>query len=439
MSTDSPVSSPRPSQPTRRRWLAWGAAGAAGLGLGWAARPSDVGAPHDAYFSRLSRALRAEGVHQPTLVIDRERLHANARQVRAHLDARLALRLVNKSLPSLSLLDELAERMDTTRQMVFNLPYLRLMAQHRPDHDLLLGKPLPVAAAAEWLKGPAALGPQATQRVQWLIDTPTRLAQYRDLARAQRTPLRINLEIDVGLRRGGVADEATLREMIQLMHDEPWLRWSGLMGYDAHTQKIPDVAGSRARAHEHVLSTYRARLATLHTAGLPQQDEVLTLNTGGSPTYRLHRADGPANEVALGSALVKPSDFDTEALADLQPAAWIATPVLKVQPFRTPEGVEVLGALAQTWDRNQRTAHHLHGGHWLAHPISPAGLQASGLIGPSSNQQLFLGSGRQALQPDELVFFRPTQSEAVLQQFGDIAVVEGDRVTTWWPVFPARA
>jgi D-serine deaminase-like pyridoxal phosphate-dependent protein len=275
--------------------------------------------------------------------------------------------------------------------------------------------------------------------VQWLIDTPTRLAQYRDLARAQRTPLRINIEIDVGLRRGGVADDVTLREMIQLMQHEPWLRWSGLMGYDAHTQKIPDVAGSRARAHEYVLSTYRARLAALLATQLPQQDEALTLNTGGSSTYRLHRADGPANDVALGSALVKPSDFDIEALADLQPAAWIATPVLKVQAFRTPQGVGALGTLAQAWDRNQRTAHHLHGGHWLARPVSPAGLQASGLIGPSSNQQLFLGSGRQALQPDELVFFRPTQSEAVLQQFGDIAVVEGDRVTAWWPVFPARA
>ena len=140
----------------------------------------------------------------------------------------------------------------------------------------------------------------------------------------------------------------------------------------------------------------------------------------------------------MGSALVKPSDFDAPLLADLQPAAWIATPVLKVQGFRAPDGVEALGQLAQSWDPNQRTAHFIHGGHWLAHPESPEGLQASPLIGPSSNQQLFLGSGRQGLQPDDLIFFRPTQSEAVLQQFGDIAVVEGDRVVAMWPVFPAR-
>ena len=242
----------------------------------------------------------------------------------------------------------------------------------------------------------------------------------------------------MGLHRGGVPDEATLQQVIALLREEPLLRWSGLMGYDAHTEKIPDIAGSRARAHQHVLQTYRARLQAMQGSGLTPPGAPLTLNTGGSPTYRLHRAGGPANEVAVGSAFVKPTDFDTPLLADLQAAAWIATPVLKVQGFLAPNGVEPLGELAQRWDPNQRTAHFIHGGHWLARPESPAGLQASGLIGPSSNQQLFLGSGRQGLQPDDPVFFRPTQSEAVLQQFGDIAVVEGDRVVAMWPVFPAR-
>ena len=110
-------------------------------------------------------------------------------------------------------------------------------------------------------------------------------------------------------------------------------------------------------------------------------------------------------------------------LTDLVPAAWIATPVLKVGPFQAPDGVGALGAALRAWDPNQQVAHFIHGGQWLARPESPAGLQASGLIGVSSNQQLLLGSGRQRLRPDDFVFWRPTQSEAVLQQFGDIAVM----------------
>lgn len=420
----------------RRRWLGLAAlaGGAAAIGL----RPAETGAPHDAFFTRLGKALREAGLSQPTLVIDRERLHANAKQVRANLDPGLALRLVNKSLPSLPLLDEVARLTGTQRQMVFNLPYLRLLAEQRPGSDVLLGKPFPVAAAAQLLAQPPRSAFDVSKQVQWLVDSPARLAQYRDLARAQRLPLRINLEIDVGLHRGGVPDAATLQQVIALLREEPLLRWSGLMGYDAHTEKIPDIAGTRANARAHVLTTYGEHLKALQASGLMNADGPLTLNTGGSPTYRLHRAGGPANEVAVGSAFVKPTDFDTPLLADLHSAAWIATPVLKVQGFLAPNGVEPLGLAAQLWDRNQRKAHFIHGGHWLAFPESPAGLQASGLIGPSSNQQLFLGSGRQGLQPDDLVFFRPTQSEAVLQQFGDIAVVEGDRVVAMWPVFPAR-
>lgn len=420
----------------RRQWL--GLAALAGAGAAFALRPAETGAPHNAFFTRLTKALRHAGLSQPTLVIDRERLHANAKRVRANLEPGLALRLVNKSLPSLPLLDELAQLTGTQRQMVFNLPYLQMLAEQRPQSDVLLGKPFPVAAAAQMLGQLPRSGFDASQQVQWLIDSPARLAQYRDLARGLRRPLRINLEIDVGLHRGGVPDEATLQQVIALLREEPLLRWSGLMGYDAHTEKIPDIAGSRARAHQHVLQTYRARLQAMQGSGLTPPGAPLTLNTGGSPTYRLHRAGAPANEVAVGSAFVKPTDFDTPLLADLQAATWIATPVLKVQGFLAPNGVEPLGELAQRWDPNQRTAHFIHGGHWLARPESPAGLQASGLIGPSSNQQLFLGSGRQGLQPDDLVFLRPTQSEAVLQQFGDIAVVEGDRVVAMWPVFPAR-
>ena len=262
---------------------------------------------------------------------------------------------------------------------------------------------------------------------------------YRDLARARRQVLRINLEIDVGLHRGGLPDDASLREVIGLLQGEPWLQWSGLMGYDAHTEKIPDLGGLRTAARAQVQQRYRACLDAMQASPLARDPARLTLNTGGSPTYRLHQAGGAANEVALGSALVKPSDFDTPLLADLQPAVWIATPVLKVAPWRAPDGVGALGTLLRGWDPNQRVAHFIHGGHWLAQPDSPAGLQASALIGASSNQQLYVGSGRQGLQPDDLVFFRPTQSEAVLQQFGDMAVVEGERVVAMWPVFPARA
>ncbi len=415
--------------------LGAGLVGAAALAL----HPRQRGAPHAPYFAQASKALREAGISTPCMMIDRDRLAANAAQVQRNINSRMNLRLVAKSLPCLGLLDDLIGKMGTQKLMVFNLPYLQQLAAQRPALDLLLGKPMPVAAAATFYDHLPATGFRPERQLQWLVDSPQRLAQYRDLARQRKLTLQINVEIDVGLHRGGVASGAMLEQMLAIFRSEPLLHWSGMMGYDAHIAKIPDLPGVRAGALEHAIAVYRdyatAAVAALHGGSAPS---TLVFNAGGSPTYRLHDGSQTANELALGSALVKPSDFDLADLQDLLPAAFIATPVLKAQErFMMPSGVEWLGSLARTWDVNQDRAYFIYGGNWLADPVSPSGLAASGLYGTSSNQQLVLGSGAQQLQMDDFIFFRPRQSESVLQQFGDIVVMESGRITQRWPVMPA--
>ena len=77
----------------------------------------------------------------------------------------------------------------------------------------------------------------------------------------------------------------------------------------------------------------------------------------------------------------------------------------------------------------------------LADPVSPPGLALSGIYGQSSNQELYLGSGSVSLLPDDFVFFRPRQSEAVFLQFCDIAVYNAEKgvIEANWPVFPVSA
>ncbi|SHH12177.1 alanine racemase [Massilia sp. CF038] len=422
----------------RRTMVAALGAGLVGAGA-LALHPGQRGAPHAPYFARMAAALRAAGIATPTMVIDRDALHNNAAQVTRNIAGRMQLRLVAKSLPCLPLLDDLAASMRTDRLMVFNLPYLQQLAEQRPAFDLLLGKPLPVAAAAAFYQNLKTATFNPSTKLQWLIDGPQRLAQYRDLARQRHQAMRVNIELDVGLHRGGVADSSALQQMLAIFKSEPLLEWSGMMGYDAHIAKLPDLPGVRSGAFEHATSVYRDWTATathaLHAGATPAD---LTLNAGGSPTYRLHDGSKTPNEVALGSALVKPTDFDLDSLHDLAPAAFIATPVIKAPPeFLMPNGVEWLGSLARMWDANQRRVYFIYGGNWLANPVSPEGLAPSGLYGPSSNQQAMLGSGAQNLQMDDFIFFRPRQSESVLQQFGDIVVMEAGRITQRWPVLPA--
>ena len=43
------------------------------------------------------------------------------------------------------------------------------------------------------------------------------------------------------------------------------------------------------------------------------------------------------------------------------------------------------------------------------------------------------------LQVDDWIFLRPTQSEFVFLQFGDIAVYDRGRIVDNWPVFTMQA
>lgn len=429
------MAEPSPSADRNRRWtrraaLASGVVIAAGAGVVLASRKPDRGGAHDAYFAALSKALREAGIAHPVLVIDQARLAHNIAAARTAL-ADLPLRVVVKSLPAPGLIDAVAKGMATNRFMVFNSAMLADMARLRADGDLLLGKPLPAIEAAHFLD---AAGPAAASKVQWLVDTSARLAQYAELARGKGARLRVNFEIDVGLHRGGFPDTSALAAALKAATAEPALQVAGLMGYDPHVPKMPDPDDAYAASQDR----YRAAIATLReTTSL--DPETLTLNGAGSPTYARHAKGTVANEVSVGSAFVKPADFDLPDLAHHVPAAFIATPVIKAQDRMRLPGFEWLSDPLTFMNPNARRAFFIYGGHWLATPVSPPGLEYSSLFGRSSNQEMLTGSGRVTLKPDDYVFLRPNQSEAVFLQFGDIALFDGKAITGFWPTFAVSA
>jgi D-serine deaminase-like pyridoxal phosphate-dependent protein len=411
--------------------------GGAALGVGILAmtRPSDHGAGgHDAYFSAVSAALRQAGIAQPTLVIDRARLAANIATVKSAIGpSGHAVRVVAKSLPSPKLLQMVMEGVGTGRAMVFNGDTLGQVGAARPDADLLLGKPLPAVLVAAFVQRHAADDHPAAHP-QFLVDSAYRLSQMIDIARAHDARIRTNFEIDVGLHRGGFASDTDLAAALDLAATEPRIEVAGLMGYDPHVVKVPFQDRALAAVHRR----YASARAVLHEKR--QADpRNLTLNTAGSPTYRLHLDDPNANELAIGSGFVKPCDFDIPTLSAHVPAAFIATPVIKAAGQTRIPGLESVASLLNLWDPNSARSFFIYGGHWLAKPVSPPGLEYNALFGRSSNQEMLTGSSRVALRQDDFVFLRPDQSEAVFLQFGDIAVYEDGVIAERWPTFPISA
>lgn len=420
----------------RRRLLLVGGGVVAGLGfLGWV-RPGDAGQPHDAYFAGLNRLLRAQGGGRPLLVIDRERLLRNCVRLRQSIPAHLGYRVVAKSLPSVGLLREVMAATGTKRLMSFHQPFLNQIARELPDSDVLLGKPMPVAAAATFYRELGSSPFVPAQQLQWLVDTPERLAQYAQLARSLGTSMRINIEIDVGLHRGGVATPADLAPMLELIARHPdQLRFAGFMGYDPHVGKLPALIESRAAGYAKSTAAYRGFQQFVREKYPALWRDDLCFNGAGSPTFRLHTQNPtPLNEVAAGSCLVKPTDFDLDLLSDLESAAFIATPVLKTLPGVQLPGIESVSRYWSIWDPNRQRSYFIYGGKWMAKFASPPGLRDNRIYGASSNQAIVNGSSATALDVDDYVFLRPTQSEAVLLDFGDLAVVEQGRLVAQWPV-----
>lgn len=420
----------------KRRHFVLGAAVAAVAG-GWWLRPSDRGGPYSEYFRRLNDELKAHGPMRPVMLIDLDRLDHNIDVVMQSVQrGGKHLRLVEKSLPSPGLLAYIAKRAGTARLMSFHQPFLNHDAQVFPEADILMGKPLPVRSAELFYqthKGPF----DPARQLQWLLDTPERLQHYLALAQGLDTRLRVNIELDVGLHRGGISDNAVLGRMLTLISANPQhLEFAGFMGYDPFVgMGVPGILGSPQALFEQVMQRYNGHVDFTRQQFAGLWREGLTLNTAGSPSYRIHEQETLSTEVSVGTALLKPTHYDLPSLSEHVPAAFIATPVLKSTGSVEIPALDGKSRVFSWWDPNQRETFFIYGGNWMAQFESPQGLQSNELFGRSSNQEMVNGSPAVGLNIEDQVFLRPTQSEFVLLQFGDLLGVRDGKIVETWPVY----
>ena len=387
----------------------------------------------------MQAALINAGIAWPTLVIDKARLSQNIRTLKSHLPAGMGYRIVAKSLPSIDLISHIRDLSGTDRLMTFNQPMLSKLSVDMPEASQLLGKPLPIRAARHYFETLPADASAAADNVQWLIDTPERLTQYAALASDIGRTLKIVLELDVGLHRGGFEPGPELGATISTIEADPNLEFCGFMGYEPHIPSLPTALGWRDKALKGAWSTYTSALEQAHALIGGDRMAGLTRNAAGSPTYRYYQSTDIANEVSAGSCLVKPTHFDTELLEPHHPASFIATPVIKSFNKTRLPGLEFASGPSAAWNPNSKKTVFIHGGHWLAEPVDPPGLEYNKTFGRSSNQEMLNGGESLSIRPDEFVFLRPQQSEAVFLQFGDIAVYEDGAIVDTWPVFPVSA
>ncbi|GAA5629501.1 hypothetical protein Acal02_00094 [Acinetobacter calcoaceticus] len=380
----------------------------------------------DHYFKQLNLDLKKQGIATPQLIVDEAALKQNIQHVQIRLAhaKHLKARLVVKSLASLDLLKMLSEQINTQRFMVFHQPHIISILENFAEADILLGKPMPAQAVRQFFEQHAEW---SNANIQWLIDTKQRLQQYLEIAQFYALCLHVNIEIDVGLHRGGVQSTAQLAEILKLIQQYPqYLKLSGLMGYDAHVSKIPAIIKKPELAYQSSQQTYATYQKLIQNHFPMLWNDELCFNGGGSPTFSFHTTESVCNDLSFGSMLLKPSDFDSDFLRALQPALWIAAPVLKVLPFTKLPSMSLLDKLP-----HKCKALFIYGGYWLADYVYPAQAHTHALYGRSSNQELVNVPKNCDIQVDDFVFLRPTQSEAIISQFSKLKLYSKHAFETW--------
>lgn len=380
----------------------------------------------DHYFKQLNSDLKKQGIATPQLIVDEAALKQNIQHVQIRLAhaQHLKARLVVKSLASLDLLKLLSEQIDTQRFMVFHQPHIISILENFADADILLGKPMPAQVVHQFFE---QYMEWSTAKIQWLIDTKVRLQQYLEIAKKYSICLDINIEIDVGLHRGGVQTTQQFTEILALIQQYPqYLKLSGLMGYDAHITKVPAIIKKPELAYQSSQQTYANYQQLIQKQFPTLWHEELCFNGGGSPTFSFHTTESVCNDLSFGSMLLKPSDFDHDLLQALQPAVWIAAPVLKVLPFTQLPSMAVLDKLP-----HKCKALFIYGGYWMANYVYPDQAHTHVLYGRSSNQELINVPKNCDTQVDDFVFLRPTQSEAIIPQFSNLMLYQQNRFESW--------
>lgn len=114
------------------------------------------------------------------------------------------------------------------------------------------------------------------------------------------------VEVDIGMRRCGVAPGLPALELAKHIRKHPSLRFDGLQGYDGHLQYIPDMAERERRCRDGLQAFVNTRLM-LEESGIP----VAVVTGGGTGTWEFVASTPGVTEIQPGSFVLMDAVYQT--------------------------------------------------------------------------------------------------------------------------------
>lgn len=396
----------------------------------------------DNYFTELNFALQKQAKGASHAIIDLNRLDNNIATIKNHLGNSFNLRLVTKSLPSFELLDYLMKNANTKSLMVFSEPFIaEILNKYSVDTlDVLLGKPLPVDAVYR------LSNQKKWNSVCWLIDTEERLNEYLTLAKSTQTKLKIALEINIGLQRGGFDNAEQI--ISQIKANPNYLELKGLMGYDGHVPYVPFYINKNKqieKAFADAQNRYNAFVDILKKNYSKQILDSMIFNSGGTRTYfyyKNYNGKMSVNDIAMGSGFLAPNHFSELYNYGHQPASFLASCVLKkIETAKLPH-VESISPIINWWNPNLSVSYFMLGGGWPGNVVEPKGIQHNTFWDGDEisyknllpNQSILSSSKQSTLKIDDYVFTQPWEGDGILC-FRNVLLYKNKKIIGEWSTF----
>jgi D-serine deaminase-like pyridoxal phosphate-dependent protein len=154
------------------------------------------------------------------------------------------------------------------------------------------------------------------------VDSFSNIAELAGAAAGGRPELRLVVEVDIGMRRAGVAPGRPVVELAEAIARQPGLRFVGVTGWESHAVAIADP-----REKERVVAEAIALLAASAEACRRGGHDVRIVSCGGTGTFPYCVRQPGITEVQVGGAIFSDMHYRTHYHLDHPCALTLLTTV----------------------------------------------------------------------------------------------------------------
>ena len=376
-------------------------------------------------------------VEAPFAFVDLDAMAANAQDM-VRRAAGKPIRVATKSVRCRAILDRALDEEGFSGLLTFTLPETLWLAREGYE-NLLLAYPTANADAIAELSVMGAANP-ATAPIL-MVDCVEQLDLIESVLGAGAAPVRVCMDIDagwwalggrvkIGPKRSPVHSAEQAVALAWDIDQRPKLNLVALMAYEGQIAGVGDrPPGKRARGsairfmQERSRSELRKRRAEIVDAVRDVADLEL-VNGGGTGSLESTGAEDAVTELAAGSGLYAPVQFDHYERFALTPAAGFAIPVVR-RPG--PGVVTALGGgyLASGPGDESR----------LPQPWLPEGLELDPEEGAGEVQTPLTGDVADSLRLGDRVYMRHVKAGELCERFDSLYLVEGGEIADEVPTY----